>query len=296
MRHQHLAVRGLSLHAVTDGPEDGPLVVLLHGFPELWFGWRRQLPFLAARGFRVVALDQRGYGESDKPQGLAAYELDELARDVVAVIDACGREQAIVVGHDWGAAVAWWVAMYHPERVARMVAMNVPHPHVMRAHLLGSPRQLAKSSYMLFFQLPALPERALLAGGGRRLRELLLRWGRPGTFTEADLEVYREAWLRPGAATGMLSWYRAIPRTIGRPIDPATLRVRVPAMLIWGREDPILGEEMAAPSVALCERGRLELIERAGHFVQHDAAERVNALLADFLGDPGAPVSRGDAG
>jgi len=158
LEQRFIETNGVRLNVLQDGPQDGPLAILLHGFPEFSDGWRRQIPFLAAAGYRVWAPDQRGYALSDKPDGIAAYALDELAADVVGLMDAAGRERAFLVGHDWGAAVAWWVAQTQPQRVVRLVVINVPHPAVMLAHLRGSLAQLLKSWYIFYFQLPWLPE------------------------------------------------------------------------------------------------------------------------------------------
>lgn len=278
---RYIETNSLTLHVVQAGPETGPLVILLHGFPEFWYGWRRQIPALAQAGYRVWAPDQRGYHLSAKPQEVKAYNLDELAADVVGLIDAAGRRQAILVGHDWGAAVAWWTAIQYPQRLARLVIINVPHPAVMNRQLRKSLKQLRKSWYMFFFQVPWLPERMIRAGRWRTGLRALRGTSRRGTFTEADLERYREAWAQPGALTGMLNWYRALLRV--RPRRPPGLRVSVPTLLIWGAQDRFLEREMAQPSIDLCDRGRLVMIEEATHWVQHEEPERVNRLLLDFF-------------
>jgi pimeloyl-ACP methyl ester carboxylesterase len=274
-RATRVTTNGVTLSVLESGPVDGPLVVLLHGFPELSFGWRHQIPALAAAGFRVIAPDQRGYATSDKPKGVRAYHVDELARDVTGLIDHYGREQAFVVGHDWGAVVAWWIGMNHPERVKKLVVMNVPHPSVMKRFLSSSFTQLKKSWYVFFFQLPFLPERAIAKGGAG----ILTRTSNKGSFVDDELPVYRHAWRIAGAATGMVNWYRAARYSPKANSE----RVVVPTMVIWGKRDHALGHEMAAPSVALCDDGRLETIDDATHWVQHDAHDRVNALLFEFL-------------
>jgi pimeloyl-ACP methyl ester carboxylesterase len=274
-RATRVTTNGITLSVLESGPEDGPLVVLLHGFPELSFGWRHQIPALAAAGYRVVAPDQRGYATSDKPKGPRAYHLDELAGDITGLIDHYGREKAFVVGHDWGAVVAWWLGTNHPERVQKLVCMNVPHPSVMKKALSSSFAQLKKSWYVFFFQLPVLPERAIAKGGAG----ILKRTSNRGSFIDDELPVYRHAWRIAGAATGMLNWYRAM-RYMP---TPKTERVVVPTLLIWGKKDHALGHEMAAPSIAHCDDGRLEMIDDATHWVQHDARDRVNALLVEFL-------------
>lgn len=272
---------GVRLHVLEAGPPEGDPVVLLHGFPELSYGWRKQIGPLAEAGYRVIAPDQRGYNLSDKPRGLSAYRLDKLAADIVGLIDEAGHEKATVVGHDWGAAVAWWVAITHPGRVRALAVLNVPHPVVMRRHLLASREQRRRSRYMLFFQLPWLPERRLASDDYRMLAAALERTSRPGTFTDDEVAHYRAAWAQPGALSGMLAWYRAALRR--PPQRPASIRVAVPALVIWGAQDRFLGEEMVAPSLALCDCGRAEVIRDATHWVQHEEPERVNALLLEHL-------------
>ena len=283
LEHRRIRTNGVDLHVVLAGPEEGPLVILLHGFPELWYGWRNQIAPLAEAGFRVVAPDQRGYNLSDKPRGLAAYTRDVLAADVVGLIDALGAEKAILVAHDWGGAVAWWTALQHSERVARLVALNIPHPIAMARALRGS-EQIRRSWYIGFFQLPWLPERLLSRRDYSPLLSLLKKSCRPGAVTAEDLEVYRESFGQPGALEGMLSWYRAILQRRSLPLR--NRKVRAPTLVIWGKQDKALGWQMAQPSVDLCHDGRLELIGDAGHFPTHDAPGRVNHLILGFLSSP----------
>lgn len=281
LAHCDVATNGVRLHVVETGPVDGPLLILLHGFPEFWWQWRRYLEPLAAAGYRVWAPDQRGYNTSDRPPQVAAYSLDELAGDVAGLIDAAGRQQAYVVGHDWGAGVAWWLALTRPEVVRRMAIINVPHPAVMLRQLRRSPRQLARSWYMFFFQLPWLPEAAFRLGNFRGVIRGLRRSSRPGTFAEEDLAEYRRAWSQPGALRGMINWYRAALRR--RPRLPADPQVRVPTLIVWGARDRFVGRELAAPSLELCRQGRLELIEEATHWTPHEEPERVLKLVTEFF-------------
>jgi pimeloyl-ACP methyl ester carboxylesterase len=282
LRHRVIATNGIRLHAVEAGPEDGPLLILLHGFPEFWYGWRHQIGPLAEAGFRVLVPDQRGYNRSDKPPGLSAYRLDTLARDVVGLIDDAGRDRAAVAGHDWGGVVAWWLGIHHPGRLARLALLNIPHPWVMRRTLRENAKQRKKSLYMLFFQLPWLPERALRKDDWALAVKTLRATSRPGTFTDEDLTRYREAWAQPGALTGMLSWYRAALRRPPR-LEPS-LRVTVPTLLLWGARDRALLSDMAPLSIDLCDDGRLVTFEEATHWVQHEEPDRVNGLLVDFFG------------
>ncbi len=282
-----IATNGVTLHAVVAGPEDGPLLVLLHGFPEFWYGWRKQIPALAAAGYRVVAPDGRGYNLSDKPKSVEAYEVSELVADLNGLINALGRDKAYVMGHDWGAAVAWQFAITQPERVEKLVILNAPHPEVFLTTLRSDPEQLLKSWYMLFFQLPLLPERLSRLGGWRAPTRALVTTSRPGTFSAEDLARYREAWSQPGAFSAMLNWYRALFRRAlfkSRPRAAETpSRVQVPTLVLWGVRDRFLSAEMAAKSVALCDDGRLVTFGEATHWLQHEEAEEVNRLSLEFF-------------
>lgn len=269
------------LHYVAAGPESGPLVILLHGFPEFWYGWRHQIGPLAEAGFRVLALDQRGYNLSDRPQAITAYNLDSLCNDVLAVIADQGRQQANVVGHDWGAAVAWWLASRNPERLERLAILNVPHPVVMRKELRKNFSQLRKSWYMFMFQIPWLPEWMVSRARYRPGLDSLRRTSRPGSFTDDDLDRYREAWSQPGAMTAMINWYRAMLRV--PPGKLKSVRVAVPTLILWGAKDRFLGEELLEPSLALCDNGRAVRFPEATHWVQHDEAGAVNEQLIHFL-------------
>ena len=235
---------------------------------------------LAAAGFHVVAPDQRGYNLSEKPAGAGSYRVNLLSDDVVGLIDALGYEKAVLVGHDWGAGVAWWLAGAHPERLEKLVILNVPHGRVMAEHLRRSLSQLMKSWYIFAFQLPWFPEQMARVRNWNAAAAALLRTSRPGTFTPADLEAYRQAWSQPGAMTAMINWYRALFR---QPPPAQEPRIRVPALVIWGVMDAFLGREMAPASIALCDQGHLEYLETS-HWVQHEAPDRVNALIASFAG------------
>ncbi|MBO0929530.1 alpha/beta hydrolase [Fibrella sp. HMF5036] len=268
------------------GPTTGPLVILLHGFPEFWYGWRAQLTGLADAGYRVWTPDQRGYNLSDKPVGSQHYSIDKLAADVLGLIDAAGVDKAIVVGHDWGAVVAWWLAATHPNRISRLVCMNVPHYAVMLRFLRKSPRQLLRSWYTAFFQIPWLPEWLAQRVNYWSMVRSLKQSSRPSTFSEADLTAYRTAWSQPGpsgapALRTMIHWYRAFAQH--RPPLPPSDRITVPTLLIWGAQDAFLLREQAQPSIDLCDNGQLVFFEKATHWVQHEEAAAVNDLLIQFL-------------
>ncbi len=279
-----VATNGITLHVAQTGPDDGPLLLLLHGFPEYWGAWSATLPVLAAAGFRVWAPDLRGYNRSDKPQGVAAYTLDQLSADIVGLIDAAGAAQAIVVGHDWGASVAWWTASRFPERVARLVALNAPHPTLWVRRMKESWGQRMRSSYVAFFQLPRLPEAMLSARDGAGLLRTMKQSARPDAFHEEDLAALRAAWSQPGAMTAMLNYYRALKHLPALP----TLQVEPPTLVIWGANDAFAGQAVAEESVAICRDGRLAVVDGATHWVHREEPETVNRLLLDFLAEPAA--------
>ncbi len=270
----------VSLHAVAAGPPGGPAVILLHGFPEFWYGWHRQIEPLAAAGFRVIVPDQRGYNLSSKPSGVAAYALTELVSDVIAIADQLGQEKILIAGHDWGAAVAWSTALLHPRRVAKLAVLNVPHPSVMRRYLTNNRRQLRRSWYIFFFQLPYFPEAFLSASNFRKGIASLAGSSRPGTFSPDDLAQYRAAWSQPGALTGMINWYRALFRTRAKLPDKT---VRVPTRILWGERDAFLLAEMARESLRYCTNAELFTFANATHWLQHEEPARVSELLIDFF-------------
>ncbi len=276
-----IASNGIRLHTVQAGPEDGPLVLLLHGFPEFWYGWRHQIGPLAAAGFRVWIPDLRGYGGSSRPRAIREYAVDRLVDDVLGLIDAAGRPRAHVVGHDWGAMLAWRLAARHPDRVERLGILNCPHPRVMARNVTRSPAQTARSWYGFFFQIPFAPERVLSARSHWMLRHALRRTSRRGTFSDADLQRYREAWSQPGAVRAMVNWYRGVRYGAAR---GGGGRIRVPTLILWGTRDRFLSERMAEQSLELCDGGRLLRLESATHWLQHEEPERVSEALLGFLG------------
>jgi pimeloyl-ACP methyl ester carboxylesterase len=276
LREGYVEVGDVRLHYLEAG--DGPLVVLLHGFPEFSYGWRQQIAPLVQAGFRVVAPDLRGYNLSSKPEGFREYTAAKLAADIRGLIRELGAESAKVVGHDWGGSVAWTLAMNHPEVVDRLVILNAAHPRKLNEGL-RHPRQLLRSWYFFFFQFPGLPEHHARARGWRFFKRFL-RDARP-PYTEDELERYSEAWSQPGAATAMLDYYRAAVRLGSGEIRP----ISAPTLVIWGQRDRYLGRQLAEPHHEdVPNLDRVERLPSASHWVHHDEAARVSGLLADFLG------------
>lgn len=288
MESLNLTANGIAFHALADGPPDGPLVLCLHGFPELGRSWRHQLPALAAAGYRAVAPDLRGYGRTELR---GPYDLRTLVDDAEGLVAALGRAQATVVGHDWGGAVAWSVAALRPSLVERLVVLNCPPPHDLARAMLRSPAQLRRSWYIFFFQLPRLPERRMAANCAEVVARALVGGShRRGVWSLDELAAYRVAFARPGRAKAAIDWYRASFRRSLRPRRRRPLPlVEAPTLVLWGREDRFLGRELAAPdrlrrSLADGNEPTVVLIDDAGHFVQNEAPERVNDELLRWLG------------
>lgn len=272
---------GVTLHVRQAGPDDGSPVILHHGFPEFWYGWYRQIGPLAEEGYRVLAPDGRGYNRSDKPDGIRAYHIDELAADVIGLLDAYGYDRVSLVGHDWGAMIGWWLACEYPDRLDRLCVLNVPHPGVFGDALLRNQRQQLNSWYTLFFQLPRLPEAALSAQNYEFLTRVLTTTSQEGTFSRDDLHRYRSAWDQPGALTGMLNWYRAAGRN--RTLFARQDRVTVPTLVLWGMLDSALQPELAPRSAAMCDQGLIKQYEDATHWLQHEKPSIITAQILSFL-------------
>ena len=279
LRHRITHVNGVHLHIVESGDDSAPPVILLHGFPEFWYGWRNQVDALVDAGFRVVMPDQRGYNLSAKPEGAHAYTLDALAADVIGIMDDLGATKTPIIGHDWGGGVAWWLANKFPERVEKLTVLNVPHHNVFTQAVKHNPKQRRRSAYMAFFQLDHIAEAVCAFGNYRVLAGVFA--GNPA-FTAEDIRAYKAAWQQPGALTAMLNWYRAAQRH--RVVPAESQRITVPTLLIWGMKDPAFIPELAAQSIAQCDDGRMERIPNASHWVQHEAAAQVNRLLVEWLG------------
>jgi pimeloyl-ACP methyl ester carboxylesterase len=281
--HRRVVVNGLRLHLVEAGT--GPLVVLLHGFPEFWYCWRHQLLALAVAGFRAVAPDLRGYNESDKPPGVASYHLDLLVGDVADLVSHLGAERAHVVGHDWGGVIAWRLAMLHPALLDRLVILNAPHPATVLRERTNLAQRL-RSWYIQFFQLPLLPEWLMQAGDFALMERMLRRQPvHPGAYSPQDIHLYKRALARPGALTASLNYYRAARRyfraTFGH-IRP----VEAPTLLLWGERDPYLGVWFTEGLERWVSSIRVERWSDSSHWVQNDVPQRVNERLIEFLRAP----------
>lgn len=275
LRHVRVAVGSVTLHAVECGA--GPSVLLLHGFPELWYAWHRLLPALARAGFRAVAPDLRGYGASDKPRDIDAYRSELLLDDIQGLVRALDLGSIRLVGHDWGATLAFAFAARHPELVSHLVILNGAHPKRLREEL-GTLEQALRSAYILFFQLPWLPEWCL------RRRAVLSKIFRgssvnPAAFSDDDIERYLAAIRVPGAASGMVNYYRA-----ARRFPPEVeAKIVAPTLVLWGEQDPALAKANLDGLSALVADLTVTTTPNAGHFIQHELPEFVEARLLEFL-------------
>jgi pimeloyl-ACP methyl ester carboxylesterase len=268
---------GIRLHYVTAG--QGPLVLLLHGFPEFWYSWRAQLRALAPH-FHVVAPDLRGYNLSEKPE--RGYDVATLCGDVRGLIEALGEREAAIIGHDWGGAIAWVFAIREPDYTSRLAVLNAPHPAAMLREL-RHPRQMARSAFIAFFQLRGLAEYTMMRDDYAAIWRTFRAADRPRAWlTDADIQRYVEAIARPGALAAALEYYRQM--LPGGPAAVSPMRViTAPTLLLWGELDPYLGPELADGLDPWVRDLTVQRFPTAGHWLNQQEPERVNAALLTFL-------------
>jgi pimeloyl-ACP methyl ester carboxylesterase len=290
--NQTIHANGIDFNVATAGHGD-KLALCLHGFPESSFSWRHQLPLLAQLGFRAWAPDLRGYGASSRPKGVKAYALETLEEDVAALIEASGAKEVVLVGHDWGALIAWYYAMFGRLPISKLIIMNVPHPALARRGLRMR-RQLKKSWYIFFFQLPWIPEWALSRKHheaiGRAFRGMAVDKSR---FPDEVLRVYRDGAARPGALTAMLNYYRALFRGYRRTSGRGTVRIDTPTLMIWGEVDTALGKELTFGTQEFVSNLTLRYLPNVSHWVQQEAPETVNAMIEAWLSGRSVPYAPG---
>jgi len=280
----YLDANGLRFHAVTEG--QGPVVLMLHGFPENWFSWRHQLLALADAGFKAVAVDMRGYNMSDRPSRVSDYHIDNLIRDIYEIISALGEQKVHLVAHDWGGAVAWFVAAYHPEKLLSLSELNIPHPKAFQWHLLHNFRQLRRSWYMFAFQIPLLPEIMIRRDADTQFVKTFRGWAhRKEMFPDEVIQAFKEPMMEPGALSAAINYYRALLRDVNSFKRVKSLpQIVVPTQVIWGDDDRSLGSELCDAMQQYFD-GHFEIhhIPNCSHWVQHEQPEMVNEFLIDFL-------------
>lgn len=276
----------LELSITNEGGERG-LALLLHGFPELAFSWRYQIQALADSGYEVWAPNLRGYGESSKPRAVSCYSIDNLLDDIGALIDTADRDHVVLVGHDWGAAQAWMFAIREVRSIDRLVIMNVPHPACMGRELRKF-RQLRKSWYLFFFQLPWLPEALLRARGARAVGDAFRNMAVDKTrFPSEVTDVFQKAALRPGAMRSMINYYRAAFRGARKSASEELPVIKTPTLMIWGLEDSALSKETTEGTEEHVEDLTMRFLPDVSHWVQQEAPETVNVMMLAWLdGEP----------
>jgi pimeloyl-ACP methyl ester carboxylesterase len=275
-----ITTNGVELNTLIAGDQSNPLIILLHGFPEYMKGWEKQVDDLVEAGYYVIAPDQRGYGKSDKPRGIKNYKMSTLALDIIGLLDHFKRDKAVIAGHDWGAAVAWYLTAHHSDRVEKLIIVNVPHGSVFGRYLKTDKEQKKKSRYILQFQVPLLPEWLFARRNFKLGVNTLAKTSIRGTFDDGDFEEYRQAWGSTKGVSRMINWYRA---AVLKKTKVTETRINPPTLIIWGEKDKFLKKEMAKDSLDYCEDGRLEYIEEATHWVLHEKPEAVNPLIISFL-------------
>jgi pimeloyl-ACP methyl ester carboxylesterase len=278
-QHQYIAINGIRLHYVTQGR--GPLIVLMHGFPEFWYSWRYQIPFLAEHGYTVVAPDLRGYNETDKPR--KGYDIPTLLHDIEELVKGLGHQKATIVGHDWGGVLAWVFAMNYPAMTESLIVMNAPHPAAMMREM-RTLKQLRKSWYIFVFQIPWLPEYMLGHNNaneiGRMLRGVALQ---KSAFPYEVTAKYQEAMSKPGAINAALSYYRQLFWRLPLSFKSYKAQIAVPTLLIWGEQDIALGIELTTGLEQWVNDIQIKRIPDSGHWVQQEQPEKVNQYMLDFL-------------
>jgi pimeloyl-ACP methyl ester carboxylesterase len=282
IRTRTVQANGLTF-TIDEAGQGDDVALLLHGFPESRYSWRHQLPLLADLGWRAVAPDLRGYGDTSRPTGRKAYRLEHLVEDTAGLFDALGAKRRLLIAHDWGALVAWVFALEKRMPLDGLVIMNVPHPAAYARVIRQGPAQWLKSWYVLFFQLPVLPELALTAGGARAVGEAFRGMAvDKSRFPDAVLDHYRGNALRPGAVTAMVNYYRANLSALGHYGRPSP-KIEVPTLMVWGEEDTALGVELTEGYEPLVADFTLERLPGVSHWVQQEAPEAVNERMARWL-------------
>lgn len=290
IRHEYADNNGTRLHYAVAGSPDAPLILFLHGFPEFWYAWKNQLEEFG-RDYLAVAPDLRGFNLSDKPPEVEAYRARHIVSDIAALAKHLGKKSFTLVAHDWGGAVAWTFAAAFPQMVDRLIIINSPHPAIFQRDLAGNSAQQAASSYMNFFRIPSAEE-VLAENDYARMFAMLTGWGGRPWLSEEDRAAYLAAWSQPGALTGGLNYYRAsplFPPTATEPgaldvkIDPATVTVKVPTLVIWAMNDPALlpcnldGLDAYVPDLQVVR------VQDATHWIVHEQPEFVNRTIRNFL-------------
>ena len=280
MNHNFISTNGIRLHYVTEGT--GKLMLMLHGFPEFWYSWRHQIREFSS-DYQVVAVDLRGYNESDKPEDVQAYKIEEFIKDIQGVIKGLGYENCVLVSHDWGGAIAWCFAYAYPEMVEKLIVMNIPHPAKFREGISSNPQQLLRSWYIFLFQIPWLPEIILQSNNYQAIADAFSKMAIDKTaFSQEDLEAYKQAAAKPGALTAMVNYYRNIfPGFLTNQQEWGKLEI--PTLMIWGENDTALGKELTYDTQSYVKNFQIKYIPNCSHWVQQEQPRLVNQYMREFL-------------
>ncbi|HAC65251.1 MAG TPA: epoxide hydrolase [Cyanothece sp. UBA12306] len=279
LNHNYIQTNGIKLHYVSQG--EGSLMLMLHGFPEFWYSWRHQIVKFS-ENYCVVAPDLRGYNDSDKPQGKQCYQVTQLIQDIRGIITGLGYKKCILVGHDWGGALAWHFADQYPEMLDQLIVLNIPHPAKFSQGLF-TPQQLMRSWYIFFFQIPYLPEFWCRWNDYQMIASAFTKMAIDSSaFSSRDIQAYREAAAKPGALTAAINYYRCIFRGLFNS-QKSWRKIAVPTLMIWGENDTALGKELTYGTADYVENFTIKYIPNCSHWVQQEKPQLVNQYISDFL-------------
>lgn len=280
INHNYYQVNNIRMHVIEAGPRTGKALIFLHGFPDFWYGWKNQIAFFAAQGYHVIVPDQRGYNLSDKPEGIKAYRCKHLMADICSMVETMALKDVHLVGHDWGGILSWMLGIYQPALFKKIIILNAPHPGALR--IKRPVRQLFKSWYIYFFQVPRLPEWLCSRNDFKFLLSSMVSTALPGTFSEQDLKRYKQAW--KGNIRYMINWYRAMRRSKEFSENMKTPKlINNPLLLIWGEKDKFLDFSLAKASMQFCIRGQLISFPDATHWLLHEKSAEVNRAILEFI-------------
>ncbi|GMT35840.1 hypothetical protein PFISCL1PPCAC_27137, partial [Pristionchus fissidentatus] len=284
--HKFVQLTDVRLHYVEEGDKSKPLLLFVHGFPEFWYSWRYQIKHFA-KTHHVVAIDQRGYGESDKPRGVDNYSTKKLAQDIKEVIERLGHEKAILIGHDFGGAASWVTALTYPDVVEKLIVLNCPHPGAFARTMWKVKKQILKSWHFLFFQVPWIPEITLGFDDHESLdyayRSKFAGLKNQVNFTDEDMEAWKATYSKRSVMNAPVNYYRALAKNTADIKEMSKKIVKPPVLIIWGEEDPFLVVECASLSQERCKDGQVEYIAGSSHWVQQDQPEKVNEAIEKFI-------------
>lgn len=281
INHDFVEVDNVTIHLAHYGSDSGKLMLFLHGYPENWYAWKKQLLYFGSKGFKAVAIDQRGYNRSSKPKYIHDFRIDVLAIDIFKIIrHHFNRKTAIVIGHDWGANVAWWTALRFPQIVEKLIIINVPHPLVMKKTMNNNFRQMLSSWYIYFYQIPIIPELIMSFNHGLLLASMITSSANKNAFDRKTISYYRNSWSK-ATVTSMINWYRGM--KLGSDKKLRSIKVKPEVLVLWGLNDRFIRKENIKPSLNLCKNATCKVYPNNTHWVIHEAGDKVNKKIFTFI-------------